>query len=325
MPANLTPQFKSAELRYKEAKTPEEKLAALEEMYRTIPKHKGTEKMRSDIKQRLSKTRQQIQQAAQSGKKGLSYHVSRDGAAQIVLVGPPNSGKSSIIGAYTNAEPEIADYAYTTRVPQPAMLKWNNVNFQLVDLPPVGQEFFEPWVPSLIRVSDLVFLVIRLDNPDGLEYVIETLKEYKIELIPSIDSAAYHDRVVKLPAVIIGTANDHADAEIGLELLREEWGTFSIIPVTTTTGTDADSIGAGIMSTLDLIRVYTKAPGKDPVMSKPVVVRRGATLLDVATMVHKDFAQELKYARVWGSGKFDGQRIQRDYLVEEGDILEFKI
>lgn len=325
MPANLTPQYKAAEAKFKAARTVEEKIDALEEMYRTIPKHKGTEKMRADIKQRLSKARQQKEQAGRSGKKGISYHIPKDGAAQVTLVGPPNSGKSALLNAFTNADADVAEYPYTTQRPQPGMMLWENVHIQLVDLPSISDAFCEPWVPSLIRVSDLVLLVIGSDNPGGIDTILSVLSDYKTELVHTIDDADFHGRIVRLPVLMVATKDDMEDADVGVGLLQEEYPAFDIIRISAFDPAGAHMLGRRIMEKLRRIRVYTKAPGHDPKMDQPIVIPRGSTLLDVAVEIHKDFASELKYARVWGSGKFDGQRINRDYVVDEGDVLEFKV
>ncbi|MBN1356616.1 TGS domain-containing protein [bacterium] len=325
MPANLTPDYLAAEARFKQAKTPEDRIEALEEMLRTIPKHKGTEKMRADIKRRLSKTRGILEQKKKTGRKGPSLHPAREGCAQCVLVGPPNSGKSSILSNFTNAPAVVGDYPYTTVKPMPGMLRYENISFQLIDLPPISSEFMETWIPSLVRVAELVLPVVGLDDIAGLDIVIQRLKTAKIELVNHIDRALYHGSTVKLPALILANKTDHADASVSLEILQEEYPDFSILPLSTFNPVDAAKLGRSIYEFLDLIRVYTKAPGKEPNRDQPIVLRRGSVLLDAAEEIHKDFVQELKFARVWGAGKFDGQRVQRDYVLTEGDVIEFKV
>jgi uncharacterized protein len=325
VPANLTPIYKAAEARYKQAKSPEEKLDALEEMLRTIPKHKGTEKMCADIKSQISKTRDMILQARQSGRKGISYHIPKEGSAQCVLVGPPNAGKSSILAHFTNAPAVVADYAYSTVKPQPGILHYENLSFQIIDLPPVSKDFLESWMPSVIRVADLILLVAGLDDIFGLDCVLQRLQNPKTQFVCSFEEAEYQGHIAKIPALILATKLDHPDAETNLEMLTEIYGRFQIIPVSIMHPDDAHKLGSKIYSFLQLVRIYTQAPGKKPNMDQPIVLRRGSTVLDAARLIHKDFAASLKYARVWGTGKFDGQRVQRDYILEEGDIIEFKI
>lgn len=324
MPANLTPQYKNAEALYKSAQTVREKITALEEMYRTIPKHKGTEKLCADIKQRLSKARRQLEQSSRSMKKGVSFHVPREGAAQVTLIGPPNSGKSSIINGFTNANAVVADYPYTTQRPLPGMFQWENVQFQLIDMPPLSEEFFEPWIPGLVRVCDMALIVIGMDAVDQMDTVLTILDEYKIIPVPSYREADYHSRTVKIPALTVATKMDLPDADISLDLLRESLDRLPVITLSGHNPGDGHKLGRHIFEMLDLVRVYTKAPGKEPDLTHPVILRKGSTLLDVTSEIHKDFADEMKYARVWGSGKFDGQKIQKDYSIEEGDVFEFK-
>src|SRR5215468_10236988 len=182
MPANLTPQYMSAEQRFKQASTHAEKIACLEEMLRVIPKHKGTDKLQADLKRRLSKLRQEAQKAAATHR-GFSVSVEAEGAGQIVMVGPPNVGKSALLGALTKATPEVADYPFTTRRPMPGMMSLENVQIQLVDMPPISQEHMEPWMSQITRNADAMLLVVDLGDPavlDAVELISDVLQEWKI-------------------------------------------------------------------------------------------------------------------------------------------------
>src|SRR5271157_5251139 len=160
MPANLPPQYHKAEYEFRDASTPGERLEKLREMYRLLPKHKGTEKLQSDLKQKISRLKDELEVAKGSGKKvGVSYRVPHEGAGQISLVGSPNAGKSALLASLTHAHPEVAAYPFTTRTPQPGIMMWQDVPVQLVDLPPISLEFLEPWVPSIIRSTDAALLV----------------------------------------------------------------------------------------------------------------------------------------------------------------------
>ena len=75
-------------------------------------------------------------------------------------------------------------------------------------------------------------------------------------------------------------------------------------------------------SALDIMRVYSKEPRKDPDMTRPFTLRRGSTVRDLARSIHKDIAEEIKFARVWGTSTFDGQSVQEHHVLEEGDIVE---
>ena len=152
MPANLPPQYLKAEDEYRKAPTPEKRLEKLRELFRLLPKHKGTEKLQSDLKQKMSQLKEEQERGKPGSKKaGLSHHVPREGAGQVMLIGPPNVGKSTLLAALTNARPEIAPYPFTTRAPQPGIMMWQDVPVQLVDLPAISPEFVEPWVPNVIR------------------------------------------------------------------------------------------------------------------------------------------------------------------------------
>ena len=176
MPANVTPEYRNAEQDYRRASNHQEKIAALERMLATVPKHKGTEKLQADIKHRLS------QERTETHRKGAPhsapfYLVEKEGAAQVALVGPPNSGKSQLTAALTHARPEVAAYPFTTRMPIPGMMFFEDVQIQLVDLPPFSREFTEPWLPQVIRGANASMLVADLSDADVLDEIefIETL------------------------------------------------------------------------------------------------------------------------------------------------------
>src|ERR1700709_2484623 len=163
MPANLPPQYTKAQDDNRKATTPADRLDKLREMFRLLPKHKGTEKLQSDLKQKISRAKDDLEGAKSGAKKsGVSHRVPKEGAGQVVLVGAPNAGKSALLAALTNAHPEVAPYPYTTRAPYPGMMAGEDARVQLVDLPPVAGDFMEPWVPNLIRSADAALLVSDL-------------------------------------------------------------------------------------------------------------------------------------------------------------------
>ncbi|MBI4166235.1 MAG: 50S ribosome-binding GTPase [Acidobacteria bacterium] len=323
MPANLTPQYLEAERRFKSARTTEEKLESLVEMQATLPKHKGTEKMQADIRRRMAKLRNE-QSRRPASRAGLIYRVDKEGAGQLALVGPPNSGKSALVRAVTHATPEVADYPFTTRQPQPGMMSFEDIQFQLVDLPPVHPEFHESWIYQIIRNADAVLLVVALDDPDLLEDLETTLGE--------LDKAKVHLGHGTMPGVVgwlqkptllVGTKRDLGGAEDDLEILRELYGQrFDILALSAETGEGLELLSRAVFDLLDLVRVYTKAPSHKIEKTAPYVLRRGSHLLDLAALVHHDFLTQLKYARVWGHGKFEGQMVNRDYILGDKDVIE---
>lgn len=324
MTTNLSPGFLTAEAEFKKAKTDEERLAALEDMLSTIPKHKGTEKMCADIKRRISKLKASIEQTKSSVKKGISYHIPKEGVAQCVLIGAPNSGKSSLLNALTSADVAVGDFPFTTTLPQPGMMPFQNISFQLIDLPAISSEFMEPWVMSLIRVADCILLLAPMDDPDSLDSVLDLLHSSRIELTNNITSASYHTPTVILPVLCIAMKSDIDENADPTAHLHRRFPSFHVIPFTILEP-DTERVGSTLYEILNFIRVYTRAPGKEPNFDQPIVLHRGATVIDAALEIHKDFAENLKYARVWGKLTFDGQRVQRDYILGEGDIIEFKI
>jgi ribosome-interacting GTPase 1 len=326
MPANLTPQYLDADRRFRQAKSAAEKISALEEMLALIPKHKGTEKMQADLKRRLSKAREEGQRKSKAGARGHSSHVAREGAGQVVLVGSPNSGKSALLAALTNAVPEVAEYPFTTRKPLPGMMTFENIKIQLVDLPPIAPEWTEGWVFALIRNADLVLLLVDLGSDkafDDVEQLRGQLASHRIRLMrPSLDDNGNEGEVAK-PALLVGGKGDRQGAaERGTFLAELYASDLPTVTVSAVSGSNLDALRRALYDGLGLLRVYTKSPGKKAELETPFALRRGATILEVAETVHKDLAASLKFARVWGGETFDGQRVTRDYVVQDGDIIE---
>ena len=327
MPANLTPQYMAAEQRFKQASSHAEKIACLEEMLRVIPKHKGTDKLQADLKRRLSKLRQEAQKAAAT-RRGFSLTVDVEGAGQIVMVGPPNVGKSALLGALTKATPEVADYPFTTRRPMPGMVPLENVQLQLVDMPPISRESMEPWMSQIVRQADAMLLVVDVADPavlDAVELIAAVLQEWKI--LPTAGSLTPTEAVavgvVARRALLLGNKCDVPASKENWDMVQElyspRWPTLA---VSATQGHNLDVLRRELYTLLDIVRVYTKAPGKKPDLTAPFTMPRGSTVVEVAATVHKDFAAHLKFARIWGAEKYEGQMVQRDYIVQEGDVIE---
>ncbi len=320
MPANLTPQYLEAERRFRQATTPEEQLAALEEMMATIPKHKGTEHMRADIRRRMAKVRTEAARRKSAGKGPTWHHVPREGAGQIVLVGPPNAGKSRLLAALSNATPVVAPYPFATRAPLPGMVPFEDVKIQLVDLPPIAPETAEPWLFALIRQADGALLVADLADDDllaGLEQTLELAAQFRVRL------GRHGEGEDVLPSLLVAAKADAGGATVRLQILREMYGTrFPVLAVSAEEGMNLEALRGEMFRLLDVIRIYTKAPGQRPDKSVPFVLPRGATVQDAAAAVHKDFVERLKYARIWGARAFDGQMVQREHVLEDGDVLE---
>jgi len=327
MPANLTPDYYRAEEEYRKASTPQEQVEGLKKMLAAIPKHKGTDKMQADIKRRLAQAREDAQKAGK--KKGFSVKVEKEGGAQITVAGPPNSGKSQLISALSNTTLESAAYPFTTRVPHPAMMPFEDIKIQLVDLPPVCSQHMEFWVPNIIRVSDFVLIVVDLGSPevlDELEDTLKVLEENKIKPVAKHEAQDAWTSVVKKQAWLVGNKVDLPGAIDNWEVIKELYfGRFGLSAVSATTGSEIERLKHELVTALDIIRVYSKRPGHDADFDDPFVLRRGSTLLDFAQLVHKDFSESLKFARIWGQGKFEGQRVNKDYIHDDKDVIELHI
>ncbi|MFZ0963198.1 MAG: GTPase [Terriglobia bacterium] len=323
MPANLTPDYLEAERRFKSAKTTEEKIAALEEMMATIPRHKGTEKMQAELKRRLSKLRAE-QARRPTSRAGIIHRVEKEGAGQVAMVGPPNSGKSLLVRRLTHATPEVADYPFTTRAPLPGMMPFEDAQVQLVDLPPVHPDFPESWLYQIIRNADAALLVVDLSDPDLLEDLETTLGQVANAKVQLAEGA--------LPAVpgwlrkrtlLVANKIDSSGAPEDLEILRDLYGErFEFARVSAETGEGLEALRHAVFELLEVIRVYTKTPGKKLERVAPYILKRGSHLIDLAAHVHHDFLAQLKYARLWREGRFEGQMVNRDHVLEDKDVVE---
>ena len=327
MSANLTPAYRAAEERFRTAITAEEKMAALEEMLREVPKHKGTEKIQADLKSRISKLKRQPKK--KTGARGPSHHIPREGAGQVVLVGPPNAGKSSLVARLTHADPEVADYPLTTREATPGMMPIEDVAIQLVDLPPLWEEHVEPWVYDSIRTADLVWLVVTAESSlEGLELVEKLLGEKALALVPVGATAPKEPRPGWLykPAILVLTGLDRPDAREDLVLLDQLVEVvWDEIPVSSVSGEGLEDLGRRTFEALGVMRVYSKQPGKEPDRDQPFALPVGSTVGDLARLIHQDLAAKFKFARVWGPSAFDGQKVQTSHVLEEGDVVEIHI
>lgn len=314
MAANLSPDYLEAEREYKAAATPAEKIAALERMLSTVPKHKGTEKLQADIKRKLSQARREGQKKGGAAHTTPFWVVEKEGAGQVLLLGPPNSGKSLLLATLTHARPEVADYPFTTRVPTPGMMLYQNVRIQLVDLPPITAEYMEPWIPQVIRTATASVLLVDVNDPavlDGIEFILGLIERSRA--LP--------------PKLLVGNKIDLPGGEDNFAALEDLYrDRFPCLPLSITTCRNLDAFARAVFDILAIVRVYTKAPGKAPDLSSPFVLKRGGTVEDAARLVHRDFAENLKYARLFrAGGDRDGMMVERAHVVQDEDILEFHI
>jgi ribosome-interacting GTPase 1 len=316
MPANLPPQYFETEKKLKTAKTLQEKISIHEELLAIVPKHKGTEKLQALLKTKIAKLKAQGQKKSVVARHTAAFQIEKAGAGQVVLIGAPNSGKSSLIKALTNASPEIGNYPFTTCFPSPAMMPYENIQIQLVDMPPITQDYFEFWQAELIKGSDGILLVLDLSIPEPAEdflTLLSKLEEKRIELVSDDQIIPPEKHPFSKRSLIIANKSDFVDPQ------------FSLIPVSTVEEDSLEDLKKRIYILLDVIRVYSKIPGKKVDLNDPYVFKKGSSLMDMAKAVHKDFSQKLKYARIWGTNKYQGQKVNRDYVLEDEDVIELHI
>ena len=316
MPANLPPTYYKLKHEHEAAKTDEERLRILEEMLRIIPKHKGSEKVVSDIRRRIAAhKRAPSEKGKGSGKRSYSEHIPKQGAGQIVLFGPPNGGKSQILAKFTNANAEVSATPYTTTTPMVGMLRYENIQFQLIDTPSIMPDYVLPTVMTLIRNADLVLPVISLAS-DNLLDDLDTVMQLLNEVDDDVSEDEYH---------LVANQLDAVDADERLEILKEFYGeTFQIYPISTETEDGKEDLLPGLYKALEILRVYPKAPGKPIERDDPIVLPIGSTVLDAAVGLHKDF-EDFKFARIWGPQWHDGQSVSRNDVVYDGDVVEFHL
>jgi uncharacterized protein len=328
MPANLTPQYHKAEEEYRRASTPEEELRCLEVMFREMPKHKGTDKLQAELKQKISKARQEAEHAKKTGgKKGPSLKIPRQGAGRTVIIGGPNSGKSQLLKSLTRATPEVAPYPFTTREPQVGMMPWEDVMVQLIDTPPITRDVLDPNLLGLIRGADLALLMVDLGDDEGIEQVQDVanrLDETKTRLARESYLDEEDIGLSFTRTLLVLNKIDLPEAEDRIALLKEFTQLdFPEHRISAEHGQGLEDLRNAIYAALDVVRVYTKLPTKKEAdYDKPFTLRRGGTLLDVAELVHRDLAENFKYARVWGAHVIGGSTLKGDYVVHDKDIVE---
>jgi ribosome-interacting GTPase 1 len=348
MPTNVTAEYKKAEQAFRQARDLDERLACLKEMLRTIPKHKGTEHLQAGLKTRIKQLTDELTGPKKGGSHAAAlYAVRSEGAAQVCLIGPPNAGKSSLHARLTGSHTEVRPYPYTTKLPVPGMLPFEDVHFQLVDLPPISTEYMEPWFGNAIERADAALLVVDLSDPGCVDQVIAIrarLAEKKIMLsehwpglatqrelaaIPLSVAQKDHEEensdpfLIHLPTLLMANKSDLDPDPDEVKVLEELLEVhFPAVATSAETGQGIELLGAMLFRGLEIVRVYTKAPGRPADRDRPFTVRRGATVLDVARLVHKDIARTLKFARLWGSGQFNGQHVGPDHQVADRDVVE---
>jgi ribosome-interacting GTPase 1 len=330
MAANLTPQYLKAEEEYRRAQTTADELRCLEIMLREMPKHKSSEKLQAELKQKISRAKKELEAERKSPKAGHGIRIPRQGAGTGVIIGGPNSGKSQLLAALTRAQPEVAPYPFTTRQPLPGMMPWEDIMVQLIDTPPITRDYMEPYLQGMIRAADVALLLVDLGSDDGIEQlqeVVERLNETKTRLaresrLDENDIGLSYTQTLLVPNKI-----DLPDAAERLTLLHDLCPLdFPEYVISAAHGQSLEELKQAVYRALRVIRVYTKLPThKEADFDRPFTMREGGTVHDVAELVHKDVAAELKHARVWGAGVHDGTVVKGDHVLHDRDIVELHV
>ncbi|MBU0506340.1 MAG: GTPase [bacterium] len=346
MPANLTPEYLNAEKRFKEAREIDDKITCLEEMLSTLPKHKGTDKLYADLKKRYSKLKEQKDTQKKSGTRKEHWQVRKEGAGQIVLAGPPNTGKSSILTAFTKATPQVSDYPFSTRAPTPGMMMFEDIQIQLVELPSFNGDMMETYIPNAIMMSDTMLIVLDMSADsllDDVEGIFAQILSRHIHLATQLPKSLTEEENLRLKRTLfLVNKMDHPDAQSNLELFKE-WlhnyrnteikegeenlQTFlhdiDIIPFSSIDDNFLKIFPRQMYDFLKVIRVYPKRPGKKLKKEDPLVLDVGTTVIEAARSLHKDISENLKFAKGWGEGIYEGQSLARDFVLKDGFVLEF--
>jgi ribosome-interacting GTPase 1 len=331
MPANLPPQYYELEREFKQESDPNEKLRLAKELLAMMPKHKGTDKLQAELKAKISKLKKQIDGGGK--KHGARHadthdHIEREGAAQVILIGPPNSGKSSIVDALTNSKPLIGDYPYTTREPLAGMAEYDTVQLQLIDTPPISEDLFENYMPNLVRQADIVVVVVDVSTggfKSRIDVVLQHLEEKRIILSPQIPEEVDDPRFAYKKTLFAAHKYLDEGGDEGLAELKTLVPDFTIIPTSILDDDSMESFRKAVFDSLGVIRVYTKKIGHDPDFTDPIILPIDSTVEDAAKSIHKDFAFNLQFAKIWGKGKFEGQRVKNSYVLADKDVIEFHI
>ena len=322
MPANLTPIYYKAEENFKNAVSVADKIAALEEMLAVIPKHKGTEKIQADLKRRLSKLREEGLKKAKSGPKD-PFFIERQGAGQAVLFGCPNTGKSSLLAGLTRAKPKIAEYPFTTALPLAGMMPYQDILIQMVDTPPLTEEIVPEGLTGALRNADLLLIVVDAGSDGCLEQLAVCFDFLLNKKILAEETVPGRRIIPRSRCLVLANKADLPEAGENIQILRELGPPeLALLSVSAADGTGLEPLRERLFELLEIIRVYTKIPGKPPDLKTPFILKKGGSVLDLAASIHRDLPRLMKNAKVWGSARYDGQSVNKDYLLQDRDVVE---
>jgi ribosome-interacting GTPase 1 len=333
MPANLPPQYYELERQFKSEKDSAEKLRLAQELLAMMPKHKGTDKLQAEMKAKISTLKKELAQGPK--KHGAAHaeapdHIEKEGAGQVVLIGPPNSGKSSLLDIFTHARPLVADYPYSTLKPQTGMMPFETISIQLVDTPPISAEQFETYLLGIVRNADLVCLVVGMDENDfavKAGVVMDRLRERRVILVgmPPAADEVHDPGMAYKKTLLVAHKMLEEGSEARFEQLRSTYPGLPIVATSLLDDGSLENFKRAVFERLNIIRVYTKQIGHEADFDDPIILHPGATVEEAAIRLHKDFAYKLQFAKIWGKGKFDGQRVTKSFVLTDEDIIEFHL
>lgn len=332
MPANLPPHYYELEREFRAEKDLRKKLELAHELLALMPKHKGTDKLQADMKAKISKLKKQIESG---GKKHGDTrvedytHIEKEGAGQVIIIGPPNSGKSTIVGGLTNAKVEIAAFPFSTHKPVQGMMFFENTQIQLIDTPPVSPDYTEKYIPELVRKADIAIITADPTSAgvlESVEFLFEYFKMKNIEFKSESTAESYMEKRREKKSRLVVTHIDEPSGEGAVEIFEEFFGEqLPVMGLAVPSDLRVTEFKKELFDALRIVRAYCKQPGKEPDKSDPVVLPVGGTVADMALEIHKDFAHNLKFAKVWGSKVHDGQMVSGDYEIDDEDIVELHI
>ena len=331
MPTNVPPQYRDAEQRFRDAVTIQAKIAALQEMLQIMPKHKGTDHLKAQLRSRLSKLMSDLETSS-GGKGGRTepFSLPKEGAGRVTLIGPTNVGKSQILSSTTGARTKIGAYELSTQEPVPGMYPYSDIYIQMVDTPPITNRATQSRLYGLLRTSDIFVFVADLTNDPiaQTEESFSELSEWGFNLVgPKIEVDEEVDQYTSKPTIIICNKADIPGALDEFGAMDDRFGSrYPVLMFSAEENVGEEELGTEIFQALNIMRVYTKSPRErlqDFKKQDPIVLSIGSTVGEAAHEVHKDLSQSLKFAILWGkSGKFEGQRVGRNHQLHDGDVIE---
>jgi len=386
LPANLPHDAKAKWNEVTLTRNPEDRLRLMGEFVSLVPKHKGTEKLLRHVKRQMAQLRDEIEEKKQQAKRGggPSYYVQKQGAAQVAVVGPPNVGRSSLLRAVTNSSVEVTSWPWGTTWPTPGMLPYQDIQFQLVEVPPIVEGSSEGRAEGFMnlasaRNADAIIIVVDLhDDPVGnyrmvagelenariltapppgeveivkrghgrdiqfvwegeldgctTEEVIALLNEYKIRsalvyvrgrvTLDVVEDALFGNAVYR-PSLVLANKADLGYDQETVDRLREAAAPLQVGVCSFEKTPDLQrALGGKLFELLGIVRVYTKEPGKEAAV-EPIVCSEGVTVGDLARMIHNDFYERFKYARIWGAAaKFDNEKVGLERELLDGTVIQ---